>query len=649
MSEQKCNYNKIKDYETAFRCFEQRFLKDKKSIFRLDCDDDDILNKESIEYLVDNFIEQGLDGDKGISFINKIELQLKGIVKIGSKDVSKDLSYPENINDDDNQKKVQREAIEVLAHCIWLWRLVPSNGVMNSTIKGVKEVLNLDESLKNLDFRGNPFFNEKIEGIAKTGTYYNTNKPFELAFVIKFLHAYLAKLNNKSEINLLNDLVNNCDKKDCEIYIKTVGKLTKDGLQTVEEETVYKTASIFNALLFFFDPDNYEAIVSNSHKKEIVEAFKYLLDNECTDKFKPEIDWKLKCIKKELIKNSDDLNFFYKVEIKEKWNPSILPAKNVIYYGVPGTGKTHDILKLVKSKIKAQCKDAECLENYYEVVQFHPSYSYEDFIDGIKPVKSASNINLELVDGVFKKMCRRAYTELETNPKNPKKFYFIADEINRAELSRVFGELLLCIEEDKRLSFKEENGKFVLTSDSVMIKTQNSTLWKDENAVVVVDTDKCTKENGLYFGVPENIYFLATMNDIDKSIDSFDLALRRRFKWVYKGCDYDVIYNELLKKGVNDDDIVLYVTDEKENTGRCNLLNQYISKTLNLGSSYELGHSYFMNIKTHGGKIPKNAYENLFDQEIAPLVSEYLRAKISNQKELKDNLACMKKIFTTGE
>jgi len=393
--------------------------------------------------------------------------------------------------------------------------------------------------------------------------------------------------------------------------------------------------------LHFFNPDNYEPIVSNEHKKKIVDAFEDLVEDCKCDKFNPEIDCKLHCIKKKLkegnkkFEDYKDIKFFYEDEILEQWNPTVLPGKNVIYYGAPGTGKTHDLLKLVKNKVKQQCGENECLEEYYEVVQFHPSYSYEDFIDGIKPVKSASNINLELVDGVFKKMCQKAYDELKMasdDKRDAKKYYFIADEINRAELSRVFGELLLCLEEDKRLRFK--NGKL----EGVMIKTQNSSLWEEKNAVVKIDNE-CDKENGLYFGVPENLYFLATMNDIDKSIDSFDLALRRRFKWVYKGCDYDVIYNKLLEQSVNDDYIDTYIS-------RCEELNNCINKELNLGSSYELGHSYFMNIKTYRGKIPKNAYENLFNQEIAPLLSEYLRAEISDPKELKKNIDKMKKIFT---
>ncbi len=619
----KCEYGKIDGYRSAFNCFVKRFLVEKKSIFRLgENNGDNILTADSIQYLVDNFIENGYGGKA--SFIDKIKHQL--------------LTQPREASDDNI---VIKNAIEVLAHIVWLWRLVPSNGIMTSTVKGVKEVLTLESNLEQINLDKNHFFNQDIKGIAKTGTYYNTNKPFEIAFVIKFLEAYLSNKEDKSKVDLLNGIG--------DISIITTGDLDQKGVFTLKttKENNPKTASIFNALLFFFEPDNYEAIVSNSHKKEIVEAFKDLVDKKYEGKFNPEIDWKLKCIKEKLNKNNEDnLYFFYTDEIIERWNPSILPAKNVIYYGAPGTGKTHDILALVEAKIDVQCSKDECREEYYEIVQFHPSYSYEDFIDGIKPVKSSnnnSNINLELVDGVFKNICKRAYAELKKNPTNPKQFYFIADEINRAELSRVFGELLLCIEEDKRLKFVSKK------LEGVKIKTQNSTLWEKENAVVVVDNDKCNKENGLYFGVPENIYFLATMNDIDKSIDSFDLALRRRFKWVHKGCDYDVIYNDLVKKGVNDDDINTYISDDKKDLGRCYLLNNYINKTLNLGESYELGHSYFMNIKVHNGKIPKNAYGNLFDLELAPLLSEYLRTEISSPKELKDKLFCMKKIFAGEE
>jgi len=242
-------------------------------------------------------------------------------------------------------------------------------------------------------------------------------------------------------------------------------------------------------------------------------------------------------------------------------------------------------------------------------------------------------------------MCIEAFKELENNknnPENAKNFYFIADEINRAELSRVFGELLLCLEDDKRLRFKKnDNGQIELKGE--LVKTQNSNLWEEQHAVVV-------ENNEYYFGVPENIYFLGTMNDIDRSIDSFDLALRRRFKWIRKDCNYDVVADYLIENYA-DEYINEYVGDGKDkgsSKGRCLQLNEYISDNLNLGKSYELGHTYFMKIKIRNGKISKIAYENLFDFEIGPLITEYLRAEYPDGKELEKKVKEMRNLFTTG-
>ena len=670
MSEEKCKYEKINDYKSAFECFKQRFLEGEKSIFRLDSDEE-ILNQQSIKYLINNFVNKGLEGNN-VSFIDKIKLQLLGKNKINGQELKIEIKYPNNISDENQKKQIQKNAIEVLAHCAWLWRLVPYNANMQSTIKSVKEILDLHEDLKSIKLNTNSFFNSNIKGIASTGTYYNTNKPFELAFVINFLDKYLKQnQDKKSEINILNEL---CKKSIIQTYGEIVKKDKKsDFVESEKKEKHTKTASIANALLFFFKQDEYEPIVSNNHKESIVDNLRYLIDDKCKGaeeindegcKQEIEIDLKIKCIKDKLLENDeyksfeDSSKFFYEEPIEELWNPSILPGKNIIYYGAPGTGKTYSVKKIVEAKVKAQCGKNECAEDYYEIVQFHPSYTYEDFIDGVKPIGIQNGqMQFELKNGVFKQMCIDAFKELanaKQNNREPKKFYFIADEINRAELSRVFGELLLCLEEDKRLSYK--NGKLT----GVKLKTQNSNLWEEENAVVVINNNKCSNKKELYFGVPENLYFIGTMNDIDKSIDSFDMALRRRFKWIQKTCNYDVIYNELLGKGVDDNDIDIYVTDRKAGKGRCNLLNKYITNTLNLGSSYELGHSYFMNITEYINalknkqnnktiNIPKTAYENLFDQELAPLLKEYLRSEISDPKELEKQLKCMKIIFVDGE
>lgn len=638
MSEEKYEIN---DYKSAFDCFVKRFLVEKKSIFRLnskdeiDCNDEKnkndeccILTKESVQYLMDNFVNNGYGGK--ISFIEKIKFQL--------------ITKPQVRNEN-----ILRNALEVLAHVVWLWRLVPYNAKMSSTEVSIKEILNLDESNTLKIDDKNPFFNSQIKGIASVGTYYNTNKPFELAYVIKLFEKIIQDKNQDQDIN--NQAIVSLEEFKGEVKISGEYDLIYNDKEKnyqevkAEKNEVTKSASIHHALLHFFNSNDYEAIVSNSHKTAIIKAFEDLINEETDD------NAKIKSIKEKLQKDfpniKENIHFFYQDEIRELWDPTILPAKNVIYYGAPGTGKTYEITNLVRRKTNNDRK-------YYKVVQFHPSFSYEDFIDGIKPISTSNNgVQLELINGIFKEMCIEAYKELErfnnlsdeekNQEKEPKNFYFIADEINRAELSRVFGELLLCLEDDKRIRFeKDDAGNYELKGE--LVKTQNSNLWQNGHEVII------EKNGERYFAVPENIYFLGTMNDIDRSIDSFDLALRRRFKWVRKDCKYDVIANYLIENDA-DEYINEYIGDGKEKgttKGRCILLNEYISNTLNLGKSYELGHTYFMKIKIKNGKISKSAYENLFDQEIGPLLTEYLRAEYPDGKELEKKLKEMKNLFTTG-
>ena len=193
-------------------------------------------------------------------------------------------------------------------------------------------------------------------------------------------------------------------------------------------------------------------------------------------------------------------------------------AKNIIYYGAPGTGKT----KFVKDRLDILDPNRARTE----WVQFHSGFEYEDFIDGIKPVGIQNgNLNLALTNGIFKEFCLKAAQNDKEN------FFFIVDEINRADIAAVFGETLSLLEEN----YRGEN-----------IKTKNFPLSNQE------------------FFIPANIYFIGMMNDVDKSIDCFDLALRRRFTWVLMECDYGVIEN---------------ATDKTYRT-KCENLNNYITNDL---------------------------------------------------------------------
>jgi len=292
-----------------------------------------------------------------------------------------------------------------------------------------------------------------------------------------------------------------------------------------------------------------------------------------------------------------------------------LDSPNVILYGPPGTGKTYSVVNNLDFVSQGD-------SSRYELLQFHPSFTYEDFIEGIKPkgVRKDGNIRFELVNGAFKNFCIKA----KNNPN--KAYYFVVDEINRANLSTVFGETLSLLEKDYR-----HDGK----SNKNLIKTQYSSLVED----LIREDDKYkslayTIDNGeVKFGVPENIFFIGMMNDVDKSIDAFDLALRRRFKWIRKDCDYEVVEEETRFKKKED------FTNIGQYIKACEKLNNYISNELGLGKSYEFGHSFFMKMSDIAKRkeITQQNLEVLFKLYLSPTLKEYLRAVFA-ESELDNKL-----------
>lgn len=357
---------------------------------------------------------------------------------------------------------------------------------------------------------------------------------------------------------------------------------------------IYKEESIEELYNEFIDDDT-ESVYTKNH--QVCFVAKKILDINEQDK-------------SELILLSRFLwQFVNSKAIADTNNP------NVILYGPPGTGKTFS----AKSSLDFVCQGDS---SRYEILQFHPSFTYEDFIEGIKPkgVSKDGNIRFELVNGVFKNFCIKA-------KKQPNKdFYFVVDEINRANLSTVFGETLSLLEKDYR--HNTENNKN-------LIRTQYSTLIED----LIKEDDKFKElayeidNNEVKFGVPKNVFFIGMMNDVDKSIDAFDLALRRRFKWIRKDCDYDVIEEETRFNG----------KQEFSNIGQyvkaCEKLNNYISNDLGLGKSYEFGHSFFMKISDIAKRkeITPNNVEVLFNLFLRPTLKEYLRAVFA-ESELESKL-----------
>ena len=207
--------------------------------------------------------------------------------------------------------------------------------------------------------------------------------------------------------------------------------------------------------------------------------------------------------------------------------------------------------------------------NPYSMVTFHQSYSYEEFVEGIRPERTTdgTGVTYQVKDGIFKLICKRAI-------ENPDMSYAIfIDEINRGNISKIFGELITLIEEDKRLGAKHE----------VKIKLPYS---------------------GDEFGVPENLYIIGTMNSVDRSIALVDMALRRRFEFITIRPNSSLI-DEYTDYNVNPRKIF-----EK--------LNNKISVIL--GSEYQIGHSYFMNEKSK----TLNEMKRTWFGNVLPLLQEYL-------------------------
>jgi len=313
----------------------------------------------------------------------------------------------------------------------------------------------------------------------------------------------------------------------------------------------------------------------------------------------------------------------HQTNTSNEFDDLIKRSSNIIFYGAPGTGKTYSAEENIHRIIDLYPNESFDEVARFNKVQFHPSYSYEDFMEGLKPVSNSGSFELVLKEGEFLEFCKKAkkcedeYLSAVGDQKYKYAFFFLVDEINRAELSRVFGELMYCLE-------KRGSKHSILTQYSYL-KTGD---------------DKC-------FYIPENIYFIGTMNDVDKSIDSFDLALRRRFLWHRMDCDYSVIKDELSSHS-NIGEFDKDGSPDNGYIGCCYKLNKYIiDGDIGLGKLYEIGHAYFLGIQRYAKKnkkITKDNLNDLFDDRLSPLLKEYFRSEVS-EKDIAHKLDEAKKQF----
>lgn len=342
--------------------------------------------------------------------------------------------------------------------------------------------------------------------------------------------------------------------------------------------------------------------------------------------------------------------FVYRL-FENRSNPFTL-KKQVVLYGAPGTGKTFAAKRDTELRFSIWQEQFDTagrcrFEDHFEIVQFHPSFGYEDFVEGLRPEPDGNGkAQLKLKNGIFKRFCRRASQwEREINaisnlvngwesllirdllphknhltgehwkdilgyPDAAKKvadavppYFFVIDEINRAELSRVMGELMYSLE------YRGVRGA---------IATQYAELNGADTGFIA--------SGGIYkFFIPHNVFLIGTMNTIDRSVESFDLALRRRFRWERLVPDYTAIRYHLSENGQ-----VAWLDLAKN----LETLNHTIRENELLGEDYEIGHAYLMNL-TYPAKLGiDEVRKTVWQDSISPLLEEYLRGSGRTKKLL---------------
>lgn len=280
--------------------------------------------------------------------------------------------------------------------------------------------------------------------------------------------------------------------------------------------------------------------------------------------------------------------------------------KNVVYSGAPGTGKSYmakQVARLLARKDNE--KNINDVDKRIEMVQFHPSYDYTDFVEGLRPKKQpgSNNIEFDYVPGVFRQFCKNALKDTDHN------YVFIIDEINRGDVNKILGELFFCIDPDKRYVPGSDIDKVYA------VRTQYANILNAKNEF----DQELGKDTYGHFFVPDNVYIIATMNDIDRSVESLDFAFRRRFAWKEITWDYsaqDILIgmaSKELPKGVNLAEAYKHLKK----------LNDKIGKEL--GPAFCIGGSYLEKLQKIEDKGRANPYKEIWEGHIKNVIQEYLR------------------------
>ncbi|RAL97729.1 AAA family ATPase [Agrobacterium sp. MS2] len=334
---------------------------------------------------------------------------------------------------------------------------------------------------------------EVLSGLGSAGTAYNTQRWRELSFLISVSRS-LKALNGSDKQRLMED-----------------GWAFDTWLSELPGARNRQLTQILPHLIF---PAQFERISSEKDKRLIISAFRGMSDRDARRLGTVAIDRTLLEIRRELEAHRDSEVDFYLPDLRSAWRKEAVPEKaipvvetpvgilsadnalplNLILYGPPGTGKTHRL----QTRYFPAYSDGS--QQRFDFITFHQSYAYEDFVEGIRPTLHNNQVVFDVKDGSLLSLAERARKQPDV------RFALFIDEINRGNISKIFGELITLIEPDKRASYAS-NGDLV---SGIEVKLPYS---------------------GRRFGLPTNIDIIGTMNTADRSIALLDTALRRRFQF----------------------------------------------------------------------------------------------------------------------
>lgn len=283
------------------------------------------------------------------------------------------------------------------------------------------------------------------------------------------------------------------------------------------------------------------------------------------------------------------------VRISRRTEPYLFDKNDKSEWFLVESGRQYivDNLTVELASMTSQADGQELPDTLVEWVTFHQSYSYEEFVEGLRPVSSEDDPSMviyEVRPGAFKKIAIKATADPDNN------YVLVIDEINRGNIAKVFGELITLIEDDKRIG--------------------------EENALSVSLAYTPNRK----FSVPSNLYIIGTMNTADRSIALLDVALRRRFAFVEVMPAPELLDGAVVESPENDVDLGALLRS----------LNQKISKVLD--RDHQIGHSYFLTVASEDREKRPDALEFVWNQQVFPLLQEYF---YSQPEELLEVLSSM--------